>query len=81
MPHLLLIPLLKAFGFLIAYHGQFLVTLQLLQTSATEPLLQAGASTYHSGIDIAAPTGANLIASFSGEITFLGWSRCWSDIL
>lgn len=40
-----------------------------------------GASTYHSGIDIAAPTGANIIASFSGEITFLGWYRCWSDIL
>lgn len=81
MLHLLLIPILRTFYFLIAYHGQPLVTLQLLQTLATEPLQQAGASTYHSGIDIAAPTGANLIASFSGEITFLGWNRCWSDIL
>lgn len=54
--------------------------IQLPQTLVTELHLQAGASTYHSGIDIAAPTGANLVASFSGEITFLGWSRCWSDI-
>lgn len=65
----------------ITYHGQYLVTLQLLQTLATELLQQAGASTYHSGIDIAAYAGANLIASFSGEVTFLGWNRCWSDIL
>ena len=65
----------------ITYHGQYKVTLQLPQTLATEQLLQAGASTYHSGIDIAAYAGANLIASFNGEITFLGWNRCWSDIL
>lgn len=32
-----------------------------------------GASTYHSGIDIAAPTGSNLIACIDGQITYLGF--------
>ena len=34
----------------------------------------SGASTYHSGIDIGAPTGANIVAVCSGEVTFLGFS-------
>lgn len=33
----------------------------------------AGASTAHSGIDIAAPTGSNIVAVCSGEVTFLGF--------
>ncbi len=33
-----------------------------------------GASTYHSGIDIAAPTGCNIVSIFSGTVTFLGFS-------
>ena len=33
-----------------------------------------GSSTYHSGIDIAAPEGTDLIACFSGKITFVGFS-------
>lgn len=33
-----------------------------------------GASTYHSGIDIAAPTSSNIIAVYQGEVTFLGFS-------
>ena len=32
-----------------------------------------GASTYHSGIDIAAPTGANIIAVTSGTVTYTGF--------
>lgn len=33
----------------------------------------AGASSYHKGIDIAAPQGSNLIAVTSGKITFTGF--------
>ena len=33
-----------------------------------------GASTYHSGIDIAAPTGSNLIAVIDGTISYLGFN-------
>lgn len=34
----------------------------------------SGASTSHSGIDIAAPTGSNIVAVCSGSVTFLGFS-------
>lgn len=34
----------------------------------------SGASTYHSGIDIGAPKGANIVAVCSGEVTFLGFN-------
>ena len=33
----------------------------------------AGASSYHSGLDIGAPEGSNFIAVTSGEITFTGF--------
>ena len=33
-----------------------------------------GASSFHSGIDIGAPTGCNIIAICSGTVTFLGFS-------
>lgn len=34
----------------------------------------SGASTNHSGIDIAAPTGSNIVAIFSGTVTYTGFS-------
>ena len=70
---LLLRAVLKLFRFHRIFYGLHLVIIQSLLSLAIELPLQAGASTYHSGIDIAAPTGSNLIASFSGEITFLGF--------
>lgn len=33
----------------------------------------AGAGTYHSGIDVAAPTGVEVVATFSGEVTYIGF--------
>ena len=33
-----------------------------------------GASTYHSGIDIAAPTGSNLVSIFDGKIIYVGFN-------
>ena len=34
----------------------------------------AGSSTYHSGIDIGAPFGANIVSIFSGTVTYTGFS-------
>lgn len=34
----------------------------------------SGASTFHSGVDIGAPTGSNIIAICSGTVTYLGFS-------
>ena len=33
----------------------------------------AGASTYHSGIDVAAPKGSNLVSSITGKVIFTGF--------
>lgn len=34
----------------------------------------SGASSYHSGIDIGAPTGSNIVSIFSGTVSFIGFS-------
>lgn len=34
----------------------------------------SGASSYHGGIDIAAPAGSNIIATCSGKVSFTGFS-------
>jgi murein DD-endopeptidase MepM/ murein hydrolase activator NlpD len=36
--------------------------------------LGLGTSTFHRGLDIAAPTGSTIVAARSGTITFAGWS-------
>ena len=39
-----------------------------------ENLQQHGASTIHSGIDIPAPEGTELISIMDGEVVFTGWN-------
>lgn len=34
----------------------------------------SGASSYHNGIDIAAPAGTNIVAAFSGKVTYIGFN-------
>ena len=50
--------------------GQFLVIQELVLILVKEFLLLLGASSSHSGIDIPAPEGTQLIAVADGEITF-----------
>ena len=33
----------------------------------------SGASSYHNGIDIGAPSGSEIIAAFSGQVTYIGF--------
>lgn len=50
--------------------GQSRVIQQLVLISVNVLLLQVGASSSHSGIDIPAPPGSRFIAVADGEITF-----------
>lgn len=50
--------------------GQFPVILKLVLILVNVFLLQVGASSSHSGIDIPAPQGTKFIAVADGEITF-----------
>ena len=50
--------------------GQFPVILKLVLILVNVYLLQVGASSSHSGIDIPAPQGTKFIAVADGEITF-----------
>lgn len=55
------------------FFGQFPVILIFLLTLESVYLLQIGASSYHSGIDIPASSGTNIFAVESGIITFASW--------
>lgn len=50
--------------------GQFQGIIVLLHILVIDLLPLAGASSYHSGLDIGAPEGTKLVAITSGEITF-----------
>ena len=54
----------------MASFGQFLVILKLALILGNVFLLQVGASSSHSGVDIPAPQGSKFIAVHDGEITF-----------
>ena len=58
---------------ILAMHGHLLgyTTINSYFGYRTSPT--AGASSYHSGLDIGAPEGSKLIAVTSGEITFTGF--------
>ncbi len=58
----------------VVFYGLLLAILQLLPISEKERHQQLGASTYHSGIDIGAPTGCNIISIFHGRVSFIGFS-------
>ena len=47
---------------------------QLHHILATEKLQQIGASTYHSGIDIGAPSGTNIYSICDGKVIFTGFN-------
>jgi len=51
-------------------YGQFQDILLLRQILDTEYLLLLGASSFHHGIDIGAPTGCKIVASFSGKVIY-----------
>jgi len=55
------------------FSGQFQVIRIFLHTLENVILQQAGASSYHSGIDIPASNGTNVYAIESGIITFASW--------
>lgn len=55
------------------FSGQFQVIRIFLHTLENVILQQAGASSYHSGIDIPATNGINIYAIESGIITFASW--------
>lgn len=57
----------------MAFFGQFQVIHISLHTLENVKYLQAGASSYHSGIDIPASNGTNIYAVESGRITFASW--------
>lgn len=57
----------------MAFFGQLLVIRISLPTLENVKYLQAGASSYHSGIDIPASNGTNVYAIESGRISFASW--------
>ena len=73
MPPLLLLILMKFLKQVLLYLGPLHGYSTITSSFGYRKAPTSGASTYHSGIDIAVPTGSNLVASFSGEITFLGF--------
>lgn len=55
------------------FFGQFLGYSKITSTFGYRKAPTSGASTYHSGIDISAPTGTNLVAIFAGTVIFTGF--------
>lgn len=58
---------------MVRTYGHFLAILILAHTLVIEYLLLHGASTYHSGIDIPAPEGTDILSICSGVVTFCSW--------
>ena len=50
-------------------NGQYKITSNFGKRDAPT----TGASTYHTGIDIAAPEGSKLVCIMDGEVTSVGW--------
>lgn len=58
--------ILVSFGLLLGY---FSITSPFGYRNAPT----VGAGTFHGGIDIGAPAGSNIVAVFSGEVTYIGF--------
>ena len=63
----------KPIQFRTIFHGRHQVLQQSHHRFGYRQSPTAGASTYHSGIDIGAPPGSNIIAAFSGTVTYTGF--------
>lgn len=58
---------------MVSFHGPLLGYNKITSKFGHRVAPTSGASTYHSGIDIAAPTGTNIIASIPGKVTYTGF--------
>jgi len=56
-----------------SFHGLHLGYNQITSKFGNRVAPTGGASSYHSGIDIAAPTGSNIIATIPGKVTYTGF--------
>ena len=62
------------FPILLVFYGPLLGFTTITSPFGYRHAPASGASTYHSGIDIGAPQGANIFAIFSGTVTYVGFS-------
>ena len=68
-----IILILKLILVLLALHGLLLGYNTITSDFGYRTAPTSGASSYHGGIDIAAPTGSNIIATCSGKVSFTGF--------
>lgn len=59
--------------YLLLFYGQYLDIQGFLLILAIVLLLLLGASSFHTGIDIPAPAGTNIISIYSGTVTYIGF--------
>ncbi len=72
--HQIIIILILLILVLLALFGQRRGTQLSLLVLVLENLLHLIGSSFHYGIDIGAPMGTNIIAIFSGQVTFIGFN-------
>ena len=68
-----MVSIVKLIVVLLALHGLLLGYNTITSDFGYRTAPTSGASSYHGGIDIAAPTGSNIIATCSGKVSFTGF--------